>query len=233
MKKLLSILLIAVGSVAHAGPWDLNIQQYDASGFGIIGRLTPIPSGVNGLVIYDAAANLPKTTTVDSTFAWYSGNVLGLSASKNAEIAAKFTAPTGTTAQYIRGDGSLATFPTIPSAPTRTFTNPARALNSAFQISATQDAQVHYTVDISVTSLVLAGQSGRVVLEYADNSGMTANVVTVSSSTNATGGVLNVTNLGTGNVTGMIPAGKWVRIRTVNVASTPTFTFQSAQEVLL
>lgn len=120
----------------------------------------------------------------------------------------------------------------VTSGTNRSFASPARSLNSAFQISATRDASVTYTVDISVTSLLLAGASGRVYLEYADDAGMTANVVTVNSSPNATGGVLNVTNLGSGNVSGWIPAGKYARIRTVNVSATPTFTFQGSQEVL-
>lgn len=115
----------------------------------------------------------------------------------------------------------------------RSFTRPSRTLNTAFQISTTRDAWAVYTVDVSVTSLLLAGTSGRVYLEYADNSAMTTNVVTVNSTPNATGGVLNVTNLGGGNVTGWIPAGKWVRIRTANVTGAPTFTIQPDQQEVL
>lgn len=144
-------------------------------------------------------------------------------------LAGKFNTPTGTTSQYIRGDGSLATLPSS----TRTFTNPARTLNTAFQISTTQDAQVHYAVDITVGALVLGGQSGRVILEYADNIGMTTNVITVNTGGNSTSGVLNITNLGTVSLSGMIPSGKYVRLRTVNVTGTPTYTFQNAQEILL
>lgn len=194
-------------------------------------------------------------------------------------LATKFNTPTGSTAQYLRGDGSLATLPapgvgtvtsitagaglsggTITSSGTislpntgtpgtygtlttdaqgrvtagtvRSFANPTRSLNSAFQISTAQDASVVYTVDISVTSLLLGGTSGRVYLEYADNSAMTINLITVNSSPNATGGVLNVTNLGGGNVSGWVPAGKWARIRTANITGTPTYTFQGSQEVL-
>lgn len=120
----------------------------------------------------------------------------------------------------------------VVSGTSRSFAQPARALNTAYQVSATQDAQVTYTVDISVTSLLLVGSSGRVYLEYADNSGMTTNLVTVNSSPNATGGVLNVTNLGSGNVTGWVPAGKWARIRTAAVSGAPTFTFVGSFEAL-
>lgn len=121
----------------------------------------------------------------------------------------------------------------VASGTGRSFTRPSRTLNTAFQISTTRDAWTVYTVDVSVTSLLLAGSSGRVYLEYADNSAMTTNLVTVNSTPNATGGVLNVTNLGGGNVTGWIPAGKWARIRTVNVTGTPTFTIQPDQQEVL
>ncbi|MDL4912535.1 MAG: hypothetical protein QRY16_01705 [Enterobacterales bacterium endosymbiont of Blomia tropicalis] len=54
-----------------------------------------------------------------------------------------------------------------------------------------------------MTSLLLAGSTGRVYLDYADNAAMTTNLFTVNESPNGTGGVLNVTNIGTGNVGGM------------------------------
>lgn len=114
----------------------------------------------------------------------------------------------------------------------RSFQYPARPLNAAFQISTTLDADVRYTVDINVVSLLLSGTTGRVYLDYADDSSFTTNVVTVNESPNGTGGVLNVSNIGPGNVSGWIPAGKWVRIRTANVSGTPTFTFVRSQEVL-
>lgn len=46
-------------------------------------------------------------------------------------------------------------------------------------------------------------------------------------------GVLNVATVMTASLSGMIPANKFVRLRTVNNTGTPTFTYRSAQEVLL
>jgi len=232
--------------------------------------ITATPTTLAGFGIADAVTSSALTTALGgyaTTGALMSG------------LAAKFNTPTGNTAQYLRGDGSLATLPApgagtvtsitagaglsggtitssgaislpntgtpgtygtvttdaqgrITSGAARSFANPARSLNTAFQISTTQDAAVVYTVDISVTSLLLGGSSGRVFLEYADNAAMSTNLVAVNSSPNATGGVLNVTNLGGGNVSGWIPSGKWVRIRTANVTGAPTYTFQGSQEVL-
>jgi hypothetical protein len=195
-------------------------------------------------------------------------------------LAGKFNNPTGTTAQYVSGNGSLVTFPAIPTVPTnisaftndsgyvnqagarssisltttgsgaatynsstgvlnvpapttRTYANPARTLNSAFQISATRDAMVSYAVDITVSALIVGGTSGRVWLEYANEVGFTTGVTVVTSSGASTSGVLNVTVLGTANLTGLIPTGKFVRLRTQNVTGTPTYSFQSSQEVVV
>lgn len=123
------------------------------------------------------------------------------------------------------------------SGASRTFNAPTRSLNSAFQISAHNDSVVAYTVDIASALTLTTGQSGQVVLEYADDSGFTTNVVTVQTSTNGNTGTLsigiNTTQTATATLTGVIPAGKYVRIRTVNVTGTPTFTYRNASEVLI
>lgn len=115
----------------------------------------------------------------------------------------------------------------------RSYTNPTRSLNTSFQISTTQDTLVSYAVDITVAALILAGTAGRVYLEYANDTGFTSGVTIVTSAGSSTGGVLNITNVNTANLSGVIPAGKFVRLRTANVTGTPTFGFISSQEVLL
>lgn len=195
-------------------------------------------------------------------------------------LAGKFNTPAGTTAQYIRGDGSLATFPSITSGTvtsitagtglsggtittsgtislpntgtagtysgvttdaqgrvtagtTRAFNNPTRSLNTAFQL--TRDTFVSYTVDIAATLTLSGGATGTVTLEYADDSGISVNVVTVQSSVNGNTGALTVglslTQTSTASIAGIIPANKYVRIRTTNTAGTPSFTYRYAQEV--
>lgn len=120
---------------------------------------------------------------------------------------------------------------------TPSYTNPTRTLNSAFRVSTTRASRVSYAVSIACTLSLVTGQSGTTVLEYADDSGFTTNVVTVQSSINANTGSLtvglNLTQTITASLTGDIPAGKYVRLRTVNNTGTPTFTFMTAQEVLL
>lgn len=121
--------------------------------------------------------------------------------------------------------------------PPRTYTNPARSLNSAFQISTTQDTQVSYAVDIAAVLSLTSGQTGTVILEYADDSGFTTNVVTVQTSKNGNTGTLAIglglTQTTTVTLTGMVPAAKYVRLRTVNTTGSPSFTMSTSQEVLL
>lgn len=121
----------------------------------------------------------------------------------------------------------------VTAGTTRSFTSPTRSLNSAFQISTTRDVYVSYATDIACSATVLVGQSGTVVLEYADNSGMSTNVVTVQQSTASASGVLNMATIATATLTGVIPVGKYVRLRTVNNVGSPTFSYRTAQEVLL
>jgi hypothetical protein len=113
------------------------------------------------------------------------------------------------------------------------YSNPTRALNTAVQLSTTRDAQVSYAVDVQVSSLLLGAAQGTTTLQYADNAGMSTNLVNVMSGTNRTSGVLNVVNVGTVTLTGRIPAGKYVRILTNVDSGTVSFTSRQGQEVLL
>lgn len=92
-----------------------------------------------------------------------------------------------------------------------------------------------YTVDVTASLTLTGGATGTVILEYADNSGMSTNLTTVQSAVNGNTGALTIglslSQTGTASITGMIPAGKYVRIRTVNTTGTPTFTYRAAQEV--
>lgn len=258
---------------------------------------TTLGNYVTSASLTSTLGNYVTTSSLTTTLSGYATTT-----ALTSGLAAKFNTPTGTTTQYVRGDGSLATLPVIPTVvsaftndagyltgitnsqvitaigytpynatnpssyvnqagarssisltttgigaasyssttgvlnvptPTRTFANPTRALNTAFQISTTQDALVSYAVDVTVAAVLIAGTSGRVYLEYATDSAFTTGVTTVTSSGNSTGGVLSITNLNTATLAGVIPAGKYVRLRTVNVTGTPTYAFQSAQEVLI
>lgn len=131
----------------------------------------------------------------------------------------------------------LSSKPTIPTVSAMTFTNPARSLNTSFQISTTSAAFVSYTVDVATSLSLSGGTTGTVTLQYADDSGFTTNVKTVQSSVNGQTGTLTIglglNQTSTAAVTGMVPVGKYVKIVTANTTGTPTFTYRAAQEVLL
>lgn len=129
------------------------------------------------------------------------------------------------------------TWLTIPSVAYRTFNNPSLAVNTARQASTTQDALVSASVPITATLSLTTGQQGTVTLQYADNSAFTTNVVSVQPSSNGNTGSLAIgLNLGqvvTATMTGVIPAGKYYRLLTTNVTGTPTYGTPVIQEVLL
>jgi hypothetical protein len=127
-------------------------------------------------------------------------------------------------------DGTWASLTGIPA---RVFGNPTPTLNAAAQLSATRDCMVSYPVDISVSSLLLGSAQGTVTLQYADNAGMTTNLVSLMSGTNSTGGVLNIINIGTATLAGIVPAGKFRRLLTTVNGGTASFTARQGQEVLL
>lgn len=124
-----------------------------------------------------------------------------------------------------------------PGTATRSQSLSSRTLNTIFQPSSTRDATVSYSVDISCTLSLSGGMNGTVILEMATNAGFTTGVQTLSQFTNAQIGTLtiglNITQTNTACLTGYIPFGNYVRIRTVTTTGTPTFTLQNGQEVLL
>jgi hypothetical protein len=173
---------------------------------------------------------LSKPTTLSG----YGITDAATSAALSAGLAGKFNTPTGTTSQYVRGDGTLATLPTVAA---RSFSYPTRALATCFQISSTRDAQVSYGVDISTTVTLGGSPQGTVYLRTYTNSACTTGQQTIISSTAGQPTTLSVTvgqtMIGTANLSGIIPAGVWVQIESQNNSGTPTFTPRQGEEVQL
>ena len=113
----------------------------------------------------------------------------------------------------------------------------SRSLNSVFQINASRDSLVNYSIDISCSLSLTSGQSGTVFLEIASNSGFTTNVQEIARFSNANSGTLtiglNLIQAITGTLSGYVPLAYYCRLRTSNVVGTPTFTYRSGQEILL
>lgn len=120
-------------------------------------------------------------------------------------------------------------------ASSKAFSNPTRALDSAFRPSTVSDTLGVYSVSVACSLSLTGGQQGSIVLEYADDSGFTTNVKTTAQLTNGNTGALTI-GLNTlqtygGVLSGVIPMGKWARLRSVNTTGTPTKSSVNAQEI--
>jgi len=127
--------------------------------------------------------------------------------------------------------------PPVDPAQPMTQSEVTRPLNTPFQISTTRNAFATYSVQIQVTATIAGGQDGDCFLEIADDAAFTQNVqiamVTPASQTYSLAVALQGVAKSGANVMGMVPAGKWARIRTVNNVGSPTWTFRKGQEMLL
>lgn len=125
----------------------------------------------------------------------------------------------------------------VPSVPALTFASPSRSLNSAFQVSASLNSIVSYTGNTTNTLSLTGGTQGTDYLEYADDSGFTTNVVEVGHAVSSNTGTLtiglNTSQISAWTLSGMIPAAKYVRIRTQNNTGSPTHTLVKSQEVTI
>lgn len=133
-----------------------------------------------------------------------------------------FAQPTGTTAQYIRGDGSLATFPTV--ATPIPHNNVSHSLNSNFTI-ATVDANVSYSLGVAWTLNALLSGSGDAYLEQSTDSGTTW--VTITEAHKAIG-LLTFAGNDSMTLTGWVKASALTRIRTTS--SNMTVSYARGQE---
>lgn len=185
--------------------------------------------------------------------------ISGLSAALSAKQAS-FT--TGSSFQYLRGDLSLATFPAVPAAQVNSdwsaSSGVAQILNkppimvsapatrsivtgtgaTGFQVSSTRNVMASYSITITSTATIAGGAQGTVVLEIAPtNSATPSDWVEVGRFTN--GQVLSLAialqsvQTLSGSLSGIIPAGYYAKLRSINTTGTPTYAYNSGQENLL
>lgn len=139
-------------------------------------------------------------------------------------------------ATYNSGTGVLnVPTPATPAAPSQS--GVSRSLNTAYQVSATRNSLVFYSVQCTVTASIAGGQNCDVILEIASDSGFTTNVQTVSINGVGQTYTLAIALQGiqpqTSVLSGFVPAGYYARLRTVQNTGSPTFLYRAGQEVLL
>lgn len=238
-KQILSVLTViafsATLALASNSPYDTFITTVNSTADGTYTNVLPEPA-TPASFIYNPSTHTPEYGTLGTGLSYdHSTQILSVSGvaessvtNLTSDLAAKFNTPTGSVSQLLRGDGSAAT-------PSDSYS--ARSVNTCFQVSSTRNALVNYSVDIGTTLSLTSGQSGTVFLKTFTNSGCSTGTQEISRATSANNGTLAIglglnTNM-TGQVSGFIPAGKWVELVTQNNTGTPTFTFQSGQEVQL
>lgn len=121
--------------------------------------------------------------------------------------------------------------------PSRSIVTVAAAANG-WQIDAIRDSAVSYSVTVVTTATIAGAASGYVVLEIAaTNSSTAGDWIEVGRTGNGQALSLAVTLQSVQTVPAQIncivPAGYYVRLRSVNVAGTPSYTYNSGQEVKL
>lgn len=114
--------------------------------------------------------------------------------------------------------------------PAKTSYTVVRSLNSSFTISLTQDFRVDYSVYCQVTSALGATNTADAFLELSTTSGGTYTTI-------ASGGVMGagvISSSGGANIlSGFIPAGYWVRVRTAAAggnSGSAVFTYRYGRE---
>lgn len=131
----------------------------------------------------------------------------------------------------VQRGGVLTQFPAAISPPVVNSPNFAN-VTSAQRLSTIRGSRCVYELPASISTL-LANQSVRATLKYADDSGMTTNVVTAASDFISGSGLIGL-NGGAGLVIdGYVPANKYRQLTftTVGGASAPT-ALDSSQEVV-
>lgn len=212
--------------------WDLSAYTND------VGFLTSAP--VTSVAGKTGAVSLVKADVglgnVDNT----SDANKPISTATQTALNAKFDTPTGTTAEYVRGDGTLATLPTVAAwsfnnAPSRSLTTGTGA--TGFQVSSTRNADVTYSGTVTTTATIGGSSAGYIALEIAPTNSTTPSawieIARCGNSQTITLAIAlqSVQGVSCG-VTGSIPAGYYAKLRQVTTAGTPSFSLISQQEVL-
>lgn len=180
---------------------------------GAPGQGVPVGGTTGQVLAKSSNANYATAWVNVSGGAWgtITGTLSNQTDLQNA-LNAKFDDPTGTTSQYLRGDGSLATFPAIPSG---TVQSVGLTMPSAFSVAnspitssgtlavtATGDTTQYIAGDGSLVAFPITGQAGTLVREVRNVTGATLTKGTVVYINGASGNKPTVAKaLATGDTT--------------------------------
>lgn len=109
---------------------------------------------------------------------------------------------------------------------------------TGFQVSSTRDAIVNYNVTIATTATIGGSATGVIALEMAStNSATPGDWVEVGRVTNGQSislaiALQSIQTLGQ-QLGCFVPAGYYLKLRSINTSGTPTYTYNSGQKVIL
>jgi hypothetical protein len=191
------------------------------------------------LSTWSGSSNITTVGTI--TGGTWSGGTISLAnggtgaTSASSALLALLPSQSGNSGKVLTTDGSASTWQTPTSAPARSQSSASRSLNTCFQVSSTRDVLANYSVEIAATLSLTGGTVGNAFLEIFTDSGCTTGTQELSRMTNGNTGTLtvglNTVQTAAGNLTGYIPAGGYVKIRTTSTTGTATFNYRSGQEV--
>jgi hypothetical protein len=123
------------------------------------------------------------------------------------------------------------------NSPSITIQTVAAAANGT-QLSSTRAAIMDYSVTLVSTATIAGSANGYVILEICSTNSTTAgDWAEIGRVSNGQAVSLAITlqsiSTGGGQVGGILPAGYYRRLRSVNVSGTPSYTYNSGQEVLM
>jgi hypothetical protein len=259
MKKgILSVfaLLLSINSISQAQVANaLRFDQRNAANTGYISRFV-VPDSADDCLVWmapTASGALPACTRLGAGFVNSSGVIsvpvtTGAQGPQGPQGIQGIQGPQGDTglqgpqgAQGIQGATGAIGAPgaTGATGPSIVVSQAAatRSLNSAFQPSTTRNVLVFYTIQLTITASITGGQNGDVILEIASDSGFTANVQTIGITGFGQTYTLAIALQGVQpdkrQVMGIVPAGYYARLRTVNNTGTPSYSFIAGQEILI
>lgn len=252
MKPLAKIMTVALAAgvflastgIALAAPYDLEITHRDGSDTTDVPQnLTPptLLNNTNYLPYFDdtgesynfagigsgfrlAAGYLSVTPTSIETTDGHLSDTIGNLQSEDSNLQAQID-----TLNSSSGVASMSTT-------TRSIVTGTGA--TGFRLSTSTNANVNYSATITTTASIGSGTSGTLVLEEAaTNSATSTDWAEVGRCTNGQTITLaivlqSIQTIGC-QLSAYVPTGYYVKIRSINTLGTPTYAFNSGQEVLL
>lgn len=190
---------------------------------------TQVQTDWNAVSGTSSILNKPSLAAVATSGAYVS--LTGLPTIPAAQIQSDWTQASTTALDYIKNK------------PLRAWATSTRSIVTGtgavgYQVSTSSDATVYYSSTITTTASLAGGQQGTIVLEIAPtNSATSSNWIEIGRCTNgqtvSLAIALTVVQTGGCEVSGYVPSGYYEKLRSISTTGTPTFTFNSGQEVLM